>query len=111
MQIDPEALPDDPAVLQEMLRTMLRQQGELHAENDRLRLLITRLSRHQFGRRSEQLSDEQLQLGLEDLEQTVAENEAQADAADPTAPRRSAVPAAPHATTAHCPHTCRAMRW
>jgi transposase len=107
VQIDPEALPDDPAVLQEMLRTMLRQQGELHAENDRLRLLITRLSRHQFGRRSEQLSDEQLQLGLEDLEQTVAENEAQADAADPDgaqAKRRSRRPARNHgALPAHLP--------
>lgn len=107
MQIDPEALPDDPAVLQEMLRTMLRQQGELHAENDRLRLLITRLSRHQFGRRSEQLSDEQLQLGLEDLEQTVAENEAQADAADPDGAQtkcRSRRPARNHgALPAHLP--------
>ena len=68
MQIDPDALPDDPALLQQMLRALLQQQGDLHAENDRLRLLIQRLSRHQFGRRSEQLTDEQLQLALEDLE-------------------------------------------
>jgi len=107
VQIDPEALPDDPAVLQEMLRTMLRQQGELHAENDRLRLLIARLSRHQFGRRSEQLTEEQLQLGLEDLEQTVAENEAAEDVADPDAAqlqRRSRRPARNHgALPAHLP--------
>ena len=69
VQIDPDALPDDPVVLQRMLR-------ELQAENDKLRLLIQRLARHQFGRRSEQLSAEQLQLGLEDLEQAAAENQA-----------------------------------
>jgi transposase len=59
VQIDSDILPDDPAILQQMLR-------ELHAENDKLRLLIQRLTRHQFGRRSEQLTPEQLQFGLED---------------------------------------------
>ena len=49
MQIDPDALPNDPAALQQMLR-------ELRAENDKLRLLLERLMRHQFGRRSEQLT-------------------------------------------------------
>ena len=81
MQIDPDALPDDAAVLQQMLRTVLHQQDELHAENDKLRLLIQRLLRHQFGRRSEQLSPEQLQFGLEELEQTIAANQAAQDAA------------------------------
>jgi hypothetical protein len=56
-------------VLQQMLR-------DLYAENDKLRLLIDRLTRHQFGRRSEQLAVEQLQLGLDDQEQTVAEHRA-----------------------------------
>jgi len=83
MQSDPENLPDDPALLQQLLRTVLHRHGELHAENDKLRLLIQRLTRHQFGRRSEQLTDEQLQLGLEDLEQTIAENQAAQDAAEP----------------------------
>jgi transposase len=80
VQIDPDALPDDAAVLQQMLRTVLLQQSALHAENDKLRLLIQRLTRHQFGRRSEQLSPDQLQLGLEDLEQTIATNQAAQDA-------------------------------
>ena len=39
---------------------VLLQHGELHAENDKLRLLIQRLTRHQFGRRSEQLTPDQL---------------------------------------------------
>ena len=82
VQIDPENLPDDPAILQQMLRTLLGQHGELHAEYEKIRLLLSRLTRHQFGRRSEQLTDEQLQLGLEDLQQSIAENQAEQDAAE-----------------------------
>jgi hypothetical protein len=80
VQIDLDALSDDPALLQQMLRDVMaaatHQHGALEAENDKLRLLIQRLLRQQFGRRSEQLSPDQLQLGLEDLEQSVAENQA-----------------------------------
>jgi len=94
VQIDPENLPDDPAVLQQMLRTLLDRHGELNAEYTKMRLLLERLTRHQFGRRSEQLSDEQLQLGLEDVEQSIAENQAEQDAAqnarDPGARRKPA---------------------
>jgi transposase len=94
VQIDPEKLPDDPALLQQMLRTLLDRHGELHAEYTKMRLLLDRLTRHQFGRRSEQLSDEQLQLGLEDLEQSIAENQAEQDTAqnarDPAPPRKRA---------------------
>ena len=79
MQIDLAALPNEAATLQQMLREVVtaaeRQQTTLQAtvqdyqaENDKLRLLIQRLLRHRFGRRSEQLSADQLQLGLEDLE-------------------------------------------
>ncbi|MBV8573603.1 MAG: IS66 family transposase [Acetobacteraceae bacterium] len=76
MQIDTDALPNDLVVLQQMLR-------DLYAENDKLRLLIDRLTRHQFGRRSEQLAVEQLQLGFEDQEQTVAEHQATQEASEP----------------------------
>ena len=93
MQIDLAALPDDPATLQQMLREMVaaaeQQQTTLQdavqqrdAEIDKLHLLIKRLLRQQFGRRSEQLSADQLQLALEDLEQTAAANEAARDAAE-----------------------------
>ena len=106
MQIDPENLPDDPAILQQMLRTLLGQHGELHAEYEKIRLLLSRLTRHQFGRRSEQLTDEQLQLGLEDLQQSIAENQAEQDAAEPArAPKpRHKRPARNHgALPAHLP--------
>ena len=81
MQIDITALPEDAATLQLMLRAVVLQQRELAAENDKLRLLIQRLTRHQFGRRSEQLTPDQLQLTLEELEQTIAANQAGQDAA------------------------------
>ena len=92
MQIDLDTLPDDPAILQQMLRDMAAMAEQRHtalqaavqereAENDKLRMLIQRLLRHQFGRRSERLDFDQLQLGLEDLEQTIAEGEAAQDAA------------------------------
>src|SRR4051794_15587791 len=59
------------------------------AEIEKLRLLIRRLQRGQFGRRSERLDPDQLQLGLEDLEQTAAaaQEEVAARSSTPRAPR------------------------
>src|SRR3954466_9676292 len=63
------------------------------AEIEKLRLLIRQLQRGRFGRRSEKLDPDQLQLGLEDLEQTVAAAEA---AREETA-ARSGTPRPPRA--------------
>ena len=82
------ALPDDPAMLQQMLREVAHR----CRRDDKLRLLIQRSDRAtQFGRRSEQLTPDQLQFGLEDLEQTAAEHEAAQDAAEqrPATPSRA----------------------
>jgi transposase len=57
------------------------QVSELAAENDTLRALIQRMLRHRFGRRSEQLSPDQLQLAIEHLEQDAAYREAAEGAA------------------------------
>jgi transposase len=119
VDIDLTALPDDPATLQHLLRAVLAAAEQQHAvlqdtvqqrdaEIDKLQLLIKRLLRHQFGRRSEQLTPDQLLLGIEDLEQTVAESQAGQDAADPAAdkprPRREARPNRNHgALPAHLP--------
>src|SRR3954453_4188671 len=107
VDIDLTALPDDPTTLQHLLRAVVAAAEQQHsvlqdavqqrdAEIDKLQLLIKRLLRQQFGRRSEQLTPDQLQLGIEDLEQTVAETQAGQDAADPAAdkprPRREARP-------------------
>src|SRR4051812_47973643 len=50
-------------------------------EIEKLRLLIRQLQRGRFGRRSERLDPDQLQLGLEDLEQAAAAAEAAQEAA------------------------------
>ena len=62
----PAELPDDPPTLQLILRAAV-------AEIERLRLMIAGLQRARFGRRSEKLDDAALQHGVEDLEQSVAE--------------------------------------
>src|SRR5947208_16153672 len=60
-------------------------------EIEKLRLLIRQLQRGRFGRRSEKLDPDQLQLGLEDLEQTAAA----AEAAQEEAAARSGTPRTP----------------
>src|SRR3954462_15677084 len=60
--------------------TVLAERDAAQAEIEKLRLLIRRLQRGQFGRRSERLDPDQLQLGLEDLEQTAAAAEAAQEA-------------------------------
>ena len=74
--------------LQAEYDTALAERDTLRAEHDaaqaeieKLRLLIRQLQRGQFGRRSEKLDPDQLRLGLEDLEQTVAAAEAAQEAA------------------------------
>src|SRR4051794_15455080 len=69
--------------------TVMAERDAAQAEIEKLRLLIRQLQRNRFGRRSEKLDPDQLQLGLEDLEQTAAVAEAAREAATGTsdAPR------------------------
>src|ERR1051325_5313475 len=46
------------------------------AESERLRQIIKELQRHRFGPRAESLPEEQLQLGLEEVEQVEADGQA-----------------------------------
>src|SRR5215208_4197103 len=76
-------------------RDLVREERDAaQAEIEKLRLLIRQLQRGQFGRRSEKLDPDQLQLALEDLEQTAAAAEAaqeEAAARNSTTPRRPQV--------------------
>src|SRR5215208_5412736 len=72
------------------------------AEIEKLRLLIRQLQGGRFGRRSEQLDPDQLQLGLEDLEQTLAA----AEAAQGEMAARNDTPRVPRP----CRRTCRGWR-
>src|SRR5215208_7195122 len=68
-------------LLQAKHDAVLVERDAAQAEIEKLRLLIRQLQRGQFGRRSERLDPDQLQLGLEDLEQTAAAAEAAQEAA------------------------------
>src|SRR6202790_1358343 len=75
MNFDLAALPDDVATLQRMVRTLAVDRAALtqaQAEIDRLRLVVQKLQRSQFGRRAESLDSDQLQFGFEDLEADIA---------------------------------------
>jgi len=61
----------------------LIERDTLLAQNDRLRHLLLKLTRMQFGARSERLPEEQLQLGLEALEQAIAKGDAEAEKQNP----------------------------
>jgi transposase len=76
------------------------------SQNDRLRHLLRQLQRAQFGRRSEKLDPEQLQLAIEDIEQAIASDEAAEDKKDPEGARKRADKrrAGRGALPAHLPH-------
>lgn len=88
--LDIAALPDDPAILRALLIEVLAERDDacaardaLEAQNDRLRHILLKLQRHQFGRKSERLPEEQLELGLADLETAIAKADAEAEKRDP----------------------------
>src|SRR5260370_9526973 len=71
-----DALPDDSETLKAMLLAE-------RIQNERLRQIIKELQRHRFGRRAETLPEDQMLLGLEDVEQTAASDAATADQSAP----------------------------
>src|ERR1700686_1525269 len=70
------ALPDDLETLKAML---LAEQ----CESERLRQIIKELQRHRFGRRAETLPEDQMLLGLEDVEQAEADRAWETDGSSP----------------------------
>src|SRR5918995_7219620 len=83
--------------------TVLAERDAAQAEVEKLRLLVRRLQRGRFGRRSERLDPDQLQLGLEDLEQTAAAAEA---AREEVAARRAPLGHLGDAISVPCRRTC-----
>ena len=103
IRVTTDSLPDDAASLRALLLaalaerdTALSERDKVMAErdaaaadrdaalaqNDRLRHLLLKLRRMQFGARSERLPEAQLQLGLEDLEAAIAKGDAEAEKHD-----------------------------
>ena len=93
----PDTLPDNIAALRALVLTAwaerdaeraqkgrpIEERDQLAGQNERLRQLLRQLQRLQFGRRSEKLDPDQLNLALEDLEQAVAESEAEQGKSEP----------------------------
>ena len=106
MQLDLAALPSDPTLLQQVVRELAAALTTKNAEIEKLHALIKQLQRSRFGRRSEQLAADQLQLGLEDLEQAAAAVAAAQGAAGPastTSPSRPLTRRNRGALPAHLP--------
>jgi transposase len=55
------------------------ERDRLIEQNDKFRHLLRQFQRMRFGRKSEKLDEDQFQLGLEDIEQAIAKNEALQD--------------------------------
>jgi transposase len=84
-----DSLPDDLEALRALVRSARAERDAAIAERDRvseqnekLRHLLQQLRRARFGRSSERLDPDQLQLALEDLEQAVRLVEAQEEKRD-----------------------------
>jgi transposase len=85
-----QSLPDDVEALRALVMTLMAERDSaiserdaLAEQNERIRHLLLKLKRMQFGAKSERLPEEQLQLGLESLEQAIAQGEAEAEKRDP----------------------------
>jgi transposase len=75
MTVATDSLPDDAGTLKAMLIAE-------RVQNERLRQIIKELQRHRFGRRAETLPEDQMLLGLEEVEQVAASGEAESSAAE-----------------------------
>lgn len=71
-----DSLPDDPSTLKAIVLAE-------RARAERLEQIIKELQRHRFGRRAESLPEDQLLLGLEEVEQVEASDEAGAEQSAP----------------------------
>src|ERR1700687_4506740 len=108
-----DQLPVDIDALQALVMAACAERDAAIAERDhalsqmdRLRHLLRQLQRAQFGRRSEKLDPEQLQLAIEDIEQAVASDEAAEDKKDLAGARKRADKRRANrgALPAHLPH-------
>jgi transposase len=84
MTVLADTLPDDPATLKAMVLAE-------RARADRLAQMLKEMQRHRFGRRAETLPLDQMELGLEEVQQVEAAEAAELETTD--LPRRAATAA------------------
>ena len=84
------SLPADTDALRTLVLSMMTESDALTAERnallectERLHHLLRKLNRLQFGRKSERLPEDQRQLALEEIEQAIAQGDAEAEKHDP----------------------------
>jgi len=75
MRLDLANLPHDTDLLHRLVRDLAAEKEQQGSEIDKLHLIIRKLQRGQFGRRSERLDPDQLHLGLEDLDADIGRAE------------------------------------
>src|SRR3954466_9909846 len=110
-----QSLPQDVEALHALVMAIIverdaavTERDTLQAQNDRLRHLLLKLTRMQFGAKSERLPEEQMQLAQEALEQSIAKGEAEAEKLDPGLRKDNAARRGQAAVP--CRHTCRGSR-
>lgn len=101
-----DPLPGDMPGLRAAALALIAERDELLRRVERMRQIIRQFQRAQFGRRSERLDADQLQLALEKREIASAQTQAAAEK-QATTPR----PRPSWADANRCPHTCRGSRW
>ena len=104
MTMTPNSLPDDAGALKALVIAA-------GVENERLIAIIKELRRHRFGPRSEKIDPDQLALMLEDVEQSIAPGEAEAEAQESQKPGKAPAARKRRIIAARCPRTCRARTW
>lgn len=96
MQLDLNNLPSDPELLRRLVRDIATAIDHRDTEIERLKSIIKKLQRMQFGRSSERMDSDQLALGLEDIDSDIARIEEEQPKGIPeataTQPRRRALP-------------------
>jgi transposase len=114
-RIDIPSLPEDAAALRALVLAAtaerdaaVSERDMLLTQNDRLRHLLLKLTRMQFGAKSERLPEEQMQLAQEALKQSIAKGEAEAEKRDPGLRKDNAARRGQAAVP--CRHTCRGSR-
>lgn len=113
MEIDLAALPDDVPALHRLIGELAAareaERAEAEAEIEWLRQQLAALQRARFGRRSERLPDEHLQLGMEDLGADLAPAEAPLQRAPSRIDREAATPEGRGSLPHHLPRVDRGL--
>ena len=84
MALSPDQIPNDVESLKALLLAAHVEVDRLTARAERLDHIVSVLRRSQFGRRSERISDEQIELVLEDIETEHGREDAGAEQKDET---------------------------